>query len=87
MIGTQVTDTDGVIEAIATGRFDPSGYDDFIARQLGGRRRRASRRFVDGFLEGGPSEGEVIPFAAMSATSEVAGSVPQRRRVDRVPSP
>ena len=41
MIGTQVTDTDGVIDAIAAGRFDLTGYDAFIERQLGlGARRR-----------------------------------------------
>ena len=54
MIGTQVVDTDGVIEAIATGRFDVTGYDDFLARHVaadGG----ASARFVERFLEGGHS--------------------------------
>ena len=35
MIGTQVADTDGVIGAIEDGRFDLSGYDAFIDRQLG----------------------------------------------------
>lgn len=50
MIGTQVTDTDGVIEAIAADRFDMSGYDAFIDRQLGASRGGASARFVEHFL-------------------------------------
>ncbi len=50
MIGTQVTDTDGVIEAIAADRFDLSGYDAFIERQLGASRGGASDRFVARFL-------------------------------------
>ena len=54
MIGTQVVDTDGVIEAIRDGRFDPSGYDDFIARHVAAD-GRASARFVEHFLEGGRS--------------------------------
>ena len=46
MIGTQVVDTDGVIEAIVDGRFDLSGYDAFIERHIGrsGRRRERSLR-------------------------------------------
>jgi CDP-glycerol glycerophosphotransferase (TagB/SpsB family) len=56
MIGTQVTDTEGVIDAIATGRFDTSGYDAFIERQLGSVRGGASDRFVDHFL-GRPGNG------------------------------
>ena len=54
MIGTQVTDTDGVIDAIATGRFDVTGYDAFVDRQLGPARGGASERFVDRFV-GHPS--------------------------------
>ncbi len=50
MIGTQVTDTDGVIEAIATGRFDLTGYETFLDRQLGPARGGASQRFVDRFV-------------------------------------
>jgi CDP-ribitol ribitolphosphotransferase len=50
MIGTQVTDTDGVIDAIATDRFDLSGYDAFIERQLGASQGGASARFVTYFL-------------------------------------
>ena len=42
MIGTQVVDTDGIIDAIATGRFDLSGYAAFIERQLGASRGGAS---------------------------------------------
>jgi CDP-glycerol glycerophosphotransferase (TagB/SpsB family) len=57
MIGTQVTDTDGVIEAIAGDRFDLSGYDAFIERQLGSHRGGASDRFVDRFLGAGPAAG------------------------------
>jgi CDP-glycerol glycerophosphotransferase (TagB/SpsB family) len=65
MIGTQVTDTDGVIDAILTGRFDPSGYDTFIERELGGSRGDASERFVEHFLGGGgaatPGAGGTLP--------------------------
>ena len=50
MIGTQVTDTDGVIGAIAAGRFDTTGYEAFIDRQLGPARGGASQRFVDRFV-------------------------------------
>jgi teichoic acid ribitol-phosphate primase len=53
MIGTQVTDTDGIIDAIASGRFDLSGYPSFIERQLGASRGDASARFVERFLDGG----------------------------------
>ena len=53
MIGTQVVDTDGVIEAIETDRFDRSGYDAFVERQLGTARGGASERFVRHFLGGG----------------------------------
>jgi len=52
MIGTQVVDTDGVIEAIAADRFDRSGYDAFVERQLGTARGGASERFVRHFLGG-----------------------------------
>lgn len=50
MIGTQVRDTDGVIEAISGGQFDMSGYDPFIERHLGACDGHASERFVDHFL-------------------------------------
>jgi CDP-glycerol glycerophosphotransferase (TagB/SpsB family) len=52
MIGTQVIDTDGVIDAITHARFDLSGYDAFIDRQLGASRGGASDRVVDHFLAG-----------------------------------
>ena len=54
MIGTQVIDTDGIIEAIANDRFDLTGYDAFIERQLGASHGRASERFVEHFLGGRP---------------------------------
>jgi len=49
MIGTQVTDTDGVAAAILEDRFDLSGYDAFIARHLGACDGHASDRFVERF--------------------------------------
>jgi len=64
MIGTQVVDTDGVVAAIVDGRFDLSGYDAFIDRQLGPTRGGASDRFVDHFLgsiPAGPSQGGTVP--------------------------
>ncbi len=64
MIGTQVTDTDGAIEAILAGRFDLTGYDAFIERELGGSHGDASDRFVDHFLGGGggaPVAGDTLP--------------------------
>ena len=56
MIGTQVTDTAGVIEAIREERFDLSGYEAFIDRQLGMARGGASERFVRRFLGDRTSE-------------------------------
>jgi CDP-ribitol ribitolphosphotransferase len=53
MIGTQVTDTDGIIEAIAADQFDMSGYSEFIERQVGLSRGGASERFVEHFLGSG----------------------------------
>jgi len=50
MIGAQVTDTAGVIEAIVDGRFDLAAYEPFIERHLGACDGRASARFVDRFL-------------------------------------
>jgi CDP-ribitol ribitolphosphotransferase len=50
MIGTQVTDTDGVIDAIREDRFDLAPYDAFIERHLGASDGSASRRFVERFL-------------------------------------
>jgi len=49
MIGTQVTDTDGVIDAITSRRFVLTGYDAFIDRQLGPARGGASQRFIERF--------------------------------------
>ena len=50
MIGTQVDDTDGVIEAIRADRFDLGPYDDFMARHLGASDGSSSRRFVERFV-------------------------------------
>jgi CDP-ribitol ribitolphosphotransferase len=50
MVGTRVTDTDGVAAAILGGRFDLSGYDAFIERHAGACDGRASERFVKTFL-------------------------------------
>lgn len=64
MIGTQVIDTDGVVDAILGDRFDLSGYDTFIERQLGPQRGGASDRFVDRFLGVGPAaagQGDTVP--------------------------
>ena len=55
MIGTQVLDTDGVIEAIRTDAFDFGPYDGFIERHLGSSPGRASEQFVERFL--GPQPG------------------------------
>ncbi len=50
MIGTQVTDTDAVIEAILADRFDLGPYEAFIRRHLGAADGHASERFVSHFL-------------------------------------
>jgi CDP-glycerol glycerophosphotransferase (TagB/SpsB family) len=50
MIGTQVVDTDGVADAIATERFDLAAYESFIARHAGASDGRASSRLVGRFL-------------------------------------
>jgi CDP-glycerol glycerophosphotransferase (TagB/SpsB family) len=50
MIGTQVVDTDGVIDAIANDRFDIDPYEAFVVRELGPLDGRASERLVDRFL-------------------------------------
>ncbi len=52
MIGVQVADTDGLIDAIEQGRSDVEAYDPFIERQLGPHRGGASDRFVDHFIDG-----------------------------------
>lgn len=50
MIGTQVTNTDEVIDTILAGRFDLSGYDEFVRRHLGACDGGASARLVSRFL-------------------------------------
>jgi len=50
MIGTQVVDTDGALEALLEDRFDLTPYDGFIARHLGASDGDASARFVEHFL-------------------------------------
>ncbi|HXG26982.1 MAG TPA: CDP-glycerol glycerophosphotransferase family protein [Candidatus Binatia bacterium] len=50
MIGTQVVDTNGVIDAIVNGRFDLAPYDAFVARHLGASDGHASERFVERFI-------------------------------------
>ena len=50
LIGTQVVDTDGAIEALLQDRFDLAPYDAFIARHLGASDGAASARFVEHFL-------------------------------------
>jgi CDP-glycerol glycerophosphotransferase (TagB/SpsB family) len=49
MIGTQVLDTEGVIEAIRDGRFDIESYDAFVRRHLGSSDGRSSERWVERF--------------------------------------
>jgi CDP-ribitol ribitolphosphotransferase len=64
MIGTQVLDTDGVVSAILGDRFDLSGYDAFIERQLGTGLGHASDRFVDHFIDRLPAvsgRGDTVP--------------------------
>lgn len=50
MIGTQVPDTAGAIDAITAGGFDLGAYDAFVARHLGPSDGHASERFVERFL-------------------------------------
>ena len=50
MIGTQVRDTAGVIDAITGGRFDLEPYAAFVERHLGPSDGRASDRFVERFV-------------------------------------
>jgi CDP-glycerol glycerophosphotransferase (TagB/SpsB family) len=50
MIGTQVQDTEGVIDTILEDRFDLASYEAFVARHLGACDGRASARFVEHFL-------------------------------------
>ncbi len=50
MIGTQVSTTEEVIEAIRGGRFDLSGYDEVIERHMGACDGQASERVADRVL-------------------------------------
>jgi CDP-ribitol ribitolphosphotransferase len=60
MIGTQVRDTAGAIEALLADRFDLAAYEPFIRRHLGACDGNASVRFVEHFLPVGP-DGERAP--------------------------
>jgi len=51
IIGTLVTDTDGVAAAIVEGDFDLSGYATFVDRHLRASDGTASARFVEHFLD------------------------------------
>jgi len=51
IIGTQVTDTDGVAAAIVEGDFDLTGYATFVDRHLRASDGTASARFVEHFLD------------------------------------
>ena len=50
MIGTQVVDTDQVVDAIRAARFDLAPYEAFIARHLGASDGAASARLVERFV-------------------------------------
>jgi CDP-ribitol ribitolphosphotransferase len=50
MVGTQVTDTEGVVRAILDERFDLEPYGAFIQRHLAASDGHASQRFVERFL-------------------------------------
>jgi len=50
MIGTQVRDTAGVVQAVLRGGVDEAAYDAFVARGIGACDGHASERFVDHFL-------------------------------------
>jgi teichoic acid ribitol-phosphate primase len=52
MIGHQVADTPGLLDAIATASVDDEAYAAFIHRHLGGSDGRATARFVERFLPG-----------------------------------
>lgn len=54
LIGSQVTDTDGVISAIRDGDFDLGPYDAFIERHLGTGVGQASDRLVERLLGARP---------------------------------
>ena len=50
MIGTQVSDTEGVAEAIRSSRFDLAPYDAFVARHLGASDGHSAGRWVERFM-------------------------------------
>jgi CDP-glycerol glycerophosphotransferase (TagB/SpsB family) len=50
LVGTQVVDTQGVIDALLQDRFDLSGYDAFIEYHVGTCDGHASERFVDRYI-------------------------------------
>lgn len=50
MVGTQVADTDGAVNAILSNAFDLAPYEAFVARHLGASDGGASARFVERFL-------------------------------------
>jgi CDP-ribitol ribitolphosphotransferase len=50
VIGTQVRDTDGAIEALRADDFDLTAYEAFVSRHLGACDGQASARFVQRFL-------------------------------------
>jgi hypothetical protein len=51
MVGTQVTYSDGVAEAILADAFDLTGYDAFLAHHMAACDGRASQRFVEHFAD------------------------------------
>ena len=51
MIGVRVTDSDEAAAVIRAGRFDMSGYDAFVERNLAGPGGTASERFVTTIVE------------------------------------
>jgi len=55
MIGTQVRDTAGAIDAITAARFDLEPYAAFVERHLGPSDGLASDRFVERFVPPGPA--------------------------------
>jgi teichoic acid ribitol-phosphate primase len=50
MIGTQVVDTDGIIETLLGDRFDLAPYEAFVQRHLAASDGQASVRFVEHFV-------------------------------------
>jgi CDP-glycerol glycerophosphotransferase (TagB/SpsB family) len=64
MIGTQVTDSAGVLAALLENRFDLAPYDAFIQRHLGKSQGDASTRFVQRFLDDMPASRSASPSEA-----------------------